>query len=115
MCSVPTRMPGGKPVTEMPGLRPRSPVITLAPALVTVEAARTANVPATPRFGAVSVLATNAPDTGWARIVTAGVGVLGNLLAALDTPSAAEVARAIAGESVAKLRIAGVMEVFSVG
>src|ERR1051325_4612973 len=74
MCSVPTRIPGGKPVTEMPGLRPRSPVITLAPALVTVEAARTAKFPATPRFGAVSVLATKAPDRGLARIVTAGDG-----------------------------------------
>jgi hypothetical protein len=36
------RVPGPNPVTEDPGLRPRSPpVITVGPALVTVDPART--------------------------------------------------------------------------
>src|ERR1043166_2030215 len=39
----------GDPVTEVPGLNPRSPLIVVAPVLVTVEAARTANVLAAPR------------------------------------------------------------------
>src|ERR1044071_5207305 len=39
----------GDPVTEVPGLNPRSPLIVVAPVLVTVEAPRTANVLADPR------------------------------------------------------------------
>src|SRR3954466_5217452 len=39
-------MPGGNPVTEVPGLTPRSPVTDVAPVLVTVEPARTARPPA---------------------------------------------------------------------
>src|SRR5688572_19985128 len=39
----------GDPVTEVPGLNPRSPLIVVGPVLVTVEAARTANVEADPR------------------------------------------------------------------
>src|ERR1044071_95935 len=39
----------GAPVTEVPGLNPRSPLIVVAPVLVTVEAPRTANVLADPR------------------------------------------------------------------
>ena len=46
---VPLTVPGGKPVTAVPGLSPRSPLTVVAPVLVTVEAARTANVPAAPR------------------------------------------------------------------
>src|SRR6185503_3850519 len=44
-CSVPFKMPGGKPVTAVPGLTPRSPVTLVAPVLVTVEPARISNVP----------------------------------------------------------------------
>src|SRR5881628_2446867 len=39
----------GDPVTEVPGLNPRSPLIVVGPVLVTVEAPRTANVLADPR------------------------------------------------------------------
>src|ERR1051326_7889326 len=46
---VPLIAPGGNPVTAVPGLKPRSPLTVVAPVLVTVEAARTANVPADPR------------------------------------------------------------------
>src|ERR1041385_287591 len=46
---VPFTIPGGNPVTAVPGLSPRSPLTVDAPVLVTVEAARTTNVPADPR------------------------------------------------------------------
>src|ERR1041385_2273229 len=39
----------GDPVTEVPGLSPRSPLIVVGGMLVTVEAAKTANVLADPR------------------------------------------------------------------
>src|ERR1051325_10483480 len=39
----------GDPVTEVPGLNPRAPLIVGGAMLVTVEAARTANVEAAPR------------------------------------------------------------------
>src|SRR6185437_10094749 len=58
-CSVPFTMPGGNPVTEEPGLRPRSPLLmTLRPVLVTVVPARTPKLPAVPRpTGAVAATA----------------------------------------------------------
>ena len=40
-CFVPTIIPGGKPVTDEPGLIPRSPVTVVAPVLVIAEPART--------------------------------------------------------------------------
>jgi hypothetical protein len=40
---VPVIVPGGKPVTDVPGLSPRSPVMAVAPVLVIVLLARTAN------------------------------------------------------------------------
>src|SRR5438552_6653078 len=46
---VPLTVPGGNPVTAVPGLTPRSPLTVVAPVLVTVEPARTANVVAAPR------------------------------------------------------------------
>src|SRR5207253_229235 len=48
-CVVPTTVPGGNPVTAVPGLTPRSPVTVVAPVLVTVEPARTAKRAADPR------------------------------------------------------------------
>src|SRR5207249_9043036 len=48
-CNVPLTVPGGNPVTEVPGLKPRSPLAVVAPVLVTVDAPRTAYVPADPR------------------------------------------------------------------
>jgi hypothetical protein len=42
MCSVPFTVPGGNPVTDVPGLSPRSPLTVVAPVFVTVEAARIA-------------------------------------------------------------------------
>src|SRR5207245_4414492 len=46
---VPLTIPGGNPVTAVPGLTPRSPLTLVAPVLVTVEPARTVNVLAAPR------------------------------------------------------------------
>src|SRR4029079_715059 len=48
---VPVTTPGGKPVTAVPGLRPRSPVTIVGPVLVTVEAPTTAKLDAPPRGG----------------------------------------------------------------
>src|SRR6185503_5170136 len=45
---APLTMPGGNPVTAVPGLSPRSPLTMLKPVLVTVEPPRTANVAADP-------------------------------------------------------------------
>src|SRR4029077_16504160 len=45
----PTMAPGGNPVIAVPGLTPRSPVMTVAPVFVTVDAPRTANDSAEPR------------------------------------------------------------------
>lgn len=41
--SVLVAVPGGKPVIEVPGLRPSEPMITVGPELVTVWAAQTPN------------------------------------------------------------------------
>jgi len=41
-------------VTEVPGERPKSPLMTDEPASVTVEAPSTAKLPAVPRSGAVA-------------------------------------------------------------
>jgi hypothetical protein len=49
LCVAPVTMPGGNPVTAVPGLTPRSPVMTLGPVLVTVVPARTPKLPAVPR------------------------------------------------------------------
>src|SRR2546421_12888875 len=46
---APLTIPGRNPVTAVPGLSPRSPLTLVAPVLVTVEPARTANVVAAPR------------------------------------------------------------------
>ena len=54
-------MPWRKPVTAVPGLTPRSPVMTLAPVLVTVEAPNTAKLCAAPSDGAVGAGAGEAP------------------------------------------------------
>jgi hypothetical protein len=49
-CCVPSVItPGGKPVTDVPGLTPRSPETVDGPVLVTVEPAITANELAVPR------------------------------------------------------------------
>jgi hypothetical protein len=59
LCIVPLNTwPGGKPVTAVPGLTPRSPLMLLGPVLVTVVPARTAKPPALPRpTGAVAATA----------------------------------------------------------
>src|SRR5438093_4553128 len=59
---VPLTVPGGNPVTAVPGFSPRSPLTLVAPVLVTVEPARTANVLAAPR-------ATGACPAGVAAVV----------------------------------------------
>ena len=50
LCIVPLdTVPGGNPVTAVPGLTPRSPLMLLGPVLVTVVPARTAKLAAVPR------------------------------------------------------------------
>jgi hypothetical protein len=57
-CLLPFTMPGGNPVTEVPGLRPRFPLTTVRPVLVTVVPARTPKLLAVPRpTGAVAATA----------------------------------------------------------
>ncbi len=46
----PEIVPGGNPVTALPGDTPRSPVTTVGPVLVTVEPASTAKDAADPRL-----------------------------------------------------------------
>src|ERR1044072_39564 len=46
---VPLTVPGGNPVTAVPGLSPRSPLTGVASVVGTGEAARTANVESDPR------------------------------------------------------------------
>jgi hypothetical protein len=48
--TVPRTIPGGNPVTAVPGLSPRSPVTILEPVLVIVEPPRTAKLCAVPRL-----------------------------------------------------------------
>jgi hypothetical protein len=48
-CCEPFTVPGGKPVTAVPGLKPRSPLTTVGAVFVTVEPARTAKGSAVPR------------------------------------------------------------------
>src|ERR1700733_12844957 len=50
MSGVPFRIPGGEPVTELPGSRPRSPFTTVGPVLVIVAMARISKSEAAPRF-----------------------------------------------------------------
>jgi hypothetical protein len=64
-CKVPTRTPGGKPVTEVPGLRPRSPVTVVRLALVTVEPARMAKIEAEPRSMSASLQAAVVISQTW--------------------------------------------------
>jgi hypothetical protein len=46
---VPITIPGGKPVTAEPGNTPTSPLSKEGPVLTTVDAPRTAKLPAVPR------------------------------------------------------------------
>src|SRR5580704_6684170 len=57
MCVVPFNVPGGNPVTELPGDSPRSPVTMVGPVLVIVLPARTAKLLSVPRAGWVTALA----------------------------------------------------------
>jgi hypothetical protein len=52
-CTAPVNVPGGKPVTAVPGLTPKAPVRPVAPEFVTVEPASTANGAARPRVGEI--------------------------------------------------------------
>src|SRR6266571_3868358 len=52
-CAVPFTV--GDPVTVVPGLTPRFPLTVVAPLLVTVVAARTANLAADPRGTGASI------------------------------------------------------------
>ena len=51
-CMVPDTIPGGKPVTAVPGHTPKSPAMVVGPVLVTVEPAKTAKLDAVPRRSA---------------------------------------------------------------
>tara|TARA_B110000503_G_C7137748_1_gene409557 strand:- start:1996 stop:2157 length:162 start_codon:yes stop_codon:yes gene_type:complete len=46
MRNVPFNIPGGKPPIEVPGLRPKSPVMFVAPVIVTSEPHKTAKLAA---------------------------------------------------------------------
>ena len=65
VCWVPVTVPGGNPVTELavPGLSPRSPVITVGPVFEIADPARTAKLRAVPSLGwvAANVAAGQAP------------------------------------------------------
>src|SRR5580765_3276382 len=102
MYFVPASMPGGKPVTEVPGLRPRLPLMADAPVLVTVAAANTAYDAAAPRFGATSVLTSMELDGDTLAFFDA-VCVGG-----LAAPTVA--AKTIARGSIAMRRIPGFMD-----
>jgi hypothetical protein len=55
---APFTCPGGNPVTDVPGLSPRSPLTVVGPVFVTVDPARTAKFAAVPSgTGAVAALA----------------------------------------------------------
>ena len=73
LCTVPGRitMPGGNPVTALPGLTPRFPLIMLGPVLVTVVAAKTPKLPAVPRPGAVAASAGACVATSRATVAAA--------------------------------------------
>jgi hypothetical protein len=103
MYCMPASMPGGKPVTEVPGLRPRSPLMADAPVLVTVEAANTANDPAAPRFGAASELTSMELDGDTLAFFDAECDVGG-----LAAPTVA--AKTSASGSIARLRIPGFID-----
>jgi hypothetical protein len=51
LCTVPITLPGGKPVIEVPGNKPKFPVITDGPVLVTVEPPKTAKACDVPNEG----------------------------------------------------------------
>src|SRR6185503_14417970 len=82
---APFTIPGGNPVTAVPGLNPRSPLTMVPPVLVTVEAPRTAKLAAAPRTrGACALGATcckakfraGVPGTGSVPSFKAKVAVL---------------------------------------
>jgi len=56
-------VPGGKPVTAEPGLKPKFPLITLEPVFVIVEPARIAKLSAVPRFTEVADITIPAKPT----------------------------------------------------
>src|SRR5277367_2725011 len=83
------RVPGGKPVTELPGLSPRfPPVMMVGPVLVTVDPARTSKFAADPKgTGAwhaivevvklqTKLLTSGLPDRSWAPVVIVAVYVV---------------------------------------
>ncbi len=71
-CTVPLiTVPGGNPVTALPGLTPRFPLMMLAPVLVTVVPARTPKLPAVPRPGAVAASAGACVATSRATVAAA--------------------------------------------
>jgi hypothetical protein len=67
LCCTPFTVPGGNPVIAVPGLTPKSPLMTLGPVLVTVVPARTAKLLAVPRStGACAALALDCRATNMA-------------------------------------------------
>jgi hypothetical protein len=56
---VPVAIPGGKPVTEVPGLTPTSPSTVVGPVFVTALPASTPKLPAVPRSGIVAPASTD--------------------------------------------------------
>lgn len=54
---MPPTIPGGKPVTELPGLTPRSSPTVVSPVFVTADPPRTAKLCAVPRRGLARAIA----------------------------------------------------------
>src|ERR1041384_467143 len=87
-CIVPLTV--GAPVTEVPGLNPRSPLIVVGGMLVTVEAARTANVEADPRATGAGPADKSKPGAPLESRVTAGVAAgIGNPMVLVSRVTAA--------------------------
>ena len=70
--SVPLSVPGGNPVTAVPGLTPRSPLMTVGPVLVTVEPASTAKLAAVRRLTDGTAAAAGRMPTATAMRATRG-------------------------------------------
>ena len=83
---VPFTVPGGNPVTEEPGLSPRSPFTTDGPVLVTAVAPRTANALAVP-----------SPTASWAAAVSEGAHLTPAQTRQLATDTACDLAASLIG------------------
>ena len=80
ICCVPTRIPGGKPPIDVPGLKPISPVICVAPVLLIAEPARMASV----AFAPIATGACEVDCSGTVCALAEGFEGCGSLLSFLQ-------------------------------